>query len=532
MSHSHESLPAFSSTSSSLNPSHTDAATATSPARRSFTLHSFSRSTVLVMADQAVTVATRTEEVVSVQAPKGKDAEVADKNLAAKSDAGASAAAASSSPPAPSAFASLYLSRPVDDFHVHLRDGPDVLESVLRHMLTRPSAGPFAPAMLARALVMPNLNPPVTNAEEAMSYRQRILTALDSFEKKRQIAWRDHPDAHTTLLPLDFDPLMSLYLTDATTPEIITAAKATGVVYACKLYPKGATTHSNAGVTDIMALLPVFRTMAENDLLLLVHGESTDPAVDIFDRESAFLPVIQSILSQVPKLRVVLEHVSTAAGVRFVAEKSRAGARIAATLTAHHLGLNRNALFDGGLNPSVFCLPILKAEADRLALLDAVFGIDEASKAAAAAAPAAAPVAAAGASSSSTDAPLSFPSSSCSPYLFAGTDSAPHPRSAKEKCCGCAAGCFTAHASVELYAEAFEAHALLRGIPTSQWHRRLERFLTEDGALFYGLRQNLPREIMLRRQEWSVPETMEFGSQQIVPVRAGKKIQWSVQPSA
>lgn len=476
------------------------------------------------MADQAIAAAD-TQEVGSVPSPSAKDeAKEAQPNPAGLS-LSVPASSDSSAVAAPSPFACLYLSRPVDDFHVHLRDGPEVLESVLRHTLTRASAGPFAPAMVARALVMPNLQPPVTNGEEAMSYRQRILAALESFEKKRQIAWRDHPDAHTTLLPLDFDPLMSLYLTDATTPEIIAAAKATGVVYACKLYPKGATTHSAAGVTDIMALLPVYRAMAEADLLLLVHGESTDPAVDIFERESAFLPVIRSILSQVPKLRVVLEHVTTAAGVRFVGELSRAGARIAATLTAHHLSLNRNALFEGGLNPSVFCLPILKAETDRLALLDAIFGIDEAGKAAAAAAPAPAPAAAS--SSASTPAPVV---SSCSPFLFAGTDSAPHARSAKEKSCGCAAGCFTAHASVELYAEAFEAHAALRGIPASQWHRRLERFLTEDGAQFYGLKANLPREIILRRQEWNVPDTLEFGAHTIVPIRGGKKIAWSVQP--
>ena len=493
---------------------------------------------VLIMADsKPLAAAAHTQEAAaSVQAPKKEGTEVhaeAKSDVVGASSAGSSlSSSASSSPPAPSPFASLYLSRPVDDFHVHLRDGAEVLESVLRHTLTRPSAGPFAPAMVARALVMPNLNPPVMNAEEAMSYRQRILGALASFEKKRQIAWRDHPDAHTTLLPLDFDPLMSLYLTDATTPEMLTAAKATGVVYACKLYPKGATTHSNAGVTDIMALLPVFRSMAELDLLLLIHGESTDQAVDIFDREGAFLPVVGSILSQVPKLRVVLEHVSTAAGVRFVAEKHRAGARIAATLTPHHLLLNRNALFEGGLNPNVFCLPVLKAEADRLALLDMLFGIEEGTKpTAATAAPAtAAPVTAGASASSSGAAVAANPLSSCSPFLFAGTDSAPHARPAKERCCGCAAGCFTAHASVEFYAEAFEAHARLRGIQPSAWHRRLERFLTEDGAAFYGLRQNFPREIMLTRQEWTVPEAMEFGEHTIVPVRAGKKIQWSVRP--
>jgi dihydroorotase len=251
----------------------------------------------------------------------------------------------------------------------------------------------------------------------------------------------------------------------------------------------------HAGVTNVLALVPTFRAMADHDFLLLVHGESTDPTVDIFEREAAFLPTLASVIEAVPTLRIVLEHVSTAAGVQFVAERARKGSRLAATLTVQHLLLSRNALFAGGLNSSIYCLPILKHENDRRALWDALLG----------------------------------EGAEGSPFLFAGTDSAPHPRANKEKACGCAAGCFTAHASLELYTEAFETAAAERNIPTAVWQRRLERFLCEDGARFYGLPLNEPRAIVLDKQEWKVADEMPFGSAAtVIPLRAGQTIKWRI----
>jgi len=411
-------------------------------------------------------------------------------STAAAAGVDASASAASSASPA-----SLSLARPADDLHVHLRDGDGALEDLLRAMLTRPtgdSKNSGIPAPVARALVMPNLQPPVTTGKLAEEYRQRILAALARVNARRAA---EAPDG-ASVEPLHFTPLMSLYLTDATTPQDIIEAKVHGVV-ACKLYPQGATTHSSAGVTNVLALLPTFHAMAEAGLLLLVHGESTDPAVDIFDREAAFLPTLAAVIEAAPNLRIVLEHMTTARGVQFVAEHARRGARVAATLTAHHLLLSRNALFAGGLNPALYCLPILKRESDRQALLDAV---------------------------------LSTTGEGEGCYLFAGTDSAPHPHANKEKACGCAAGCFTAHATIELYAEAFEAAAAERGIPAPVWQRRLERFLCEDGARFYGMPLNEPRAVVLDKQPWQVPASMPFGDATVVPLRAGQSIGWRIRP--
>lgn len=437
---------------------------------------------------------------------------------------------------AASASTSLTLSRPMDDLHLHLRDG-EVLVDLLRHLLVRPSI-PFAPAPVARAIVMPNLQPPVTTAQRAADYRGRIMQALDEVEKQRQeeYAKSDERTAGAHLAPLSFTPLMTLYLTDHTSPQDIRDAHATGFVYACKLYPKGATTHSNEGVTDILALVPTLRCMAEVGMLLLIHGESTDPSVDIFDREEAFLSTLARLIEAVPTLRIVLEHATTAAGVAFVRKHSAAGVSIAATLTPQHLLLNRNALFEGGLNPAVYCLPILKPETDRRALMDAIMeGAD------------------------------GLDADKLPPFLFAGTDSAPHARANKEKSCGCAAGCFTAHASIELYAEAFEAAARERNIPAAVWQRRLESFLCSNGATFYKQPLNEAASIRVEKKAWSVPSTLvsadksttlensllcihrkshhlslcvlvcccashmqPFGSSSLIPMRAGNTIAWSL----
>lgn len=340
----------------------------------------------------------------------------------------------------------LELPRP-DDWHLHLRDG-EALRSVLPHTARR----------FARAIVMPNLRPPVTTTAQALAYRARILEAL--------------PPA----LVGRFTPLMALYLTEATTPAEIFAARASGVVHAVKLYPAGATTHSDAGVREISRVTPVLEAMRECGLPLLVHAEVTDPNVDVFDREAVFLRrELAPVLGRVPGLRVVVEHVTTADAVEFV---RAAGSDVAATITAHHLLYSRNAMFAGGLRPHMYCLPVLKRERHREALVAAAIGGEA--------------------------------------KFFLGTDSAPHPRSAKESACGCA-GIYTAHAGLELYAEAFAAAGALD---------RLAGFACEFGPRFYGLPVNAER-VTLTDEPWDVPESYPLGDGgEVVPLRAGARVGW------
>ena len=339
---------------------------------------------------------------------------------------------------------SLTLRRP-DDWHLHLRDGA-ALAAVL----------PATARQFARAIVMPNLRPPVTTAAAAVAYRGRILAALPAGSA--------------------FEPLMTLYLTDNTPPEEIARAKAAGVV-ALKLYPAGATTNSDAGVTDIRKTYRTLEAMQREGLLLLVHGEVTDGEIDIFDREAVFIDrVMQPLRREFPALKVVFEHITTADAAQYVAE---AGPLTAATITAHHLLYNRNALFIGGLRPHYYCLPVLKKERHRQAL-----------------------VAAATAGSSK---------------FFLGTDSAPHAAALKEQSV-CGAGCYTAPAALELYAEAFEAAGALD---------RLEGFASEHGPRFYGLPLN-EGTVTLERRPFTLPETLPFGDTVIKPLRAGETLAWSL----
>jgi len=340
-------------------------------------------------------------------------------------------------------LSALVIRRP-DDWHLHLRDGA-ALAAVL----------PFTAARFARAIVMPNLDPPVTTAAAALAYRERILGALPAGAR--------------------FEPLMTLYLTDRTPVEEIARAKAAGCVLGCKLYPAGATTHSAAGVTDVRHLDAVLERMEELDLVLQVHGEVTDPAVDVFEREARFIDtVLAPLAARHARLRIVFEHITTRAAVEFVLN-GRAG--IAATVTPQHLLMNRNALFAGGLRPHHYCLPVLKAEEDRAALLAAVVR--------------------------------------GSPRFFLGTDSAPHTRAAKEAACGCA-GIFSAHAAIELYAEAFAAAGALD---------KLEPFASAHGADFYRLPRN-SGTITLLPEPWEVPAHYPFGTGELVPLRAGERIAW------
>ena len=340
-------------------------------------------------------------------------------------------------------MSALVIRRP-DDWHLHLRDGA-ALAAVL----------PFTAARFARAIVMPNLDPPVTTAAAALAYRERILGALPAGAR--------------------FEPLMTLYLTDRTPVEEIARAKAAGCVLGCKLYPAGATTHSAAGVTDVRHLDAVLERMEELDLVLQVHGEVTDPAVDVFEREARFIDtVLAPLAARHARLRIVFEHITTRAAVEFVLN-GRAG--IAATVTPQHLLMNRNALFAGGLRPHHYCLPVLKAEEDRAALLAAVVR--------------------------------------GSPRFFLGTDSAPHARAAKEAACGCA-GIFSAHAAIELYAEAFAAAGALD---------KLEPFASAHGADFYRLPRN-SGTITLLPEPWEVPAHYPFGTGELVPLRAGERIAW------
>ena len=337
----------------------------------------------------------------------------------------------------------LTLTQP-DDWHLHLRDGV-ALAAVL----------PDTARQFARAIVMPNLKPPVTTTELARAYRERILAVLP--KKSR------------------FDPLMTLYLTDNTPAQEIERAKASGFVHGVKLYPAGATTHSDAGVTQLSRCHAVFETMQRLRMPLLVHGEVTDPHVDVFDRERAFIDTqLAPLMVRFPDLRVVLEHITTADAVKFVLDS---GPNIAATITAHHLLYNRNAMFAGGMRPHYYCLPVLKRETHREALIEAA--------------------------------------TSGNPKFFLGTDSAPHAKSAKESACGCA-GMYTAHAALELYAEAFEkVHKL----------DKLEAFASFYGADFYGLPRNMEK-ITLEKTAWTVPPELPLGDSVVVPLRAGENMSW------
>ena len=339
----------------------------------------------------------------------------------------------------------LTLIRP-DDWHLHLRDGPqmaDVLADTARGF--------------ARASVMPNLRTPVRSTQEALAYRGRILAAL--------------PEGAA------FEPLMTLYLTDDTPPEEIALAKRSGHVHGVKLYPAGATTNSDSGVTRLSRCFHTLEKMEEQGMPLLVHGEVTDPEVDVFDREPVFIEeVLGPLLERFPNLKVVLEHITTREAAQFV---EVTGANVAATITAHHLLLNRNALFLGGIRPHHYCLPVLKREAHREALVAAA--------------------------------------TSGNAKFFLGSDSAPHARGAKEAACGCA-GIYTAHAALELYAIAFEEAGALD---------RLEGFASRFGAQFYGLPVNRDT-ITLERGDWTVPESLPFGAERLVPLRAGETIPWKI----
>lgn len=333
-----------------------------------------------------------------------------------------------------------------DDWHLHVRDN-EALASVV----------PDTARCFARAIIMPNLKPPVTSTEQALAYRQRVLAAVPP--------------------GIAFEPLMTLYLTDNTTPQEIVKAKTSGMIHAVKYYPAGATTNSDHGVTDITRTYAALEQLAESGMPLLVHGEVTDPAIDIFDREKVFIDrVLLPLVNRYPQLRVVLEHVTTADAVQFVKSSPD---NIAATITPHHLLYNRNAMFKGGIRPHYFCLPVLKRERHREALLDAA--------------------------------------ASGSPKFFLGTDSAPHAVDKKETACGCA-GIYNAHAAIELYAEAFEQQNALD---------KLEAFASRNGPAFYRLPVNT-QQITLEKQDWQVPTSHPLGKDKLIPLRAGETIHWQV----
>lgn len=333
-----------------------------------------------------------------------------------------------------------------DDWHLHVRDDAKIASVV-----------PFTARSFARALIMPNLVPPVRTTADASAYRDQILAAVPP--------------------GVSFEPQMTLYLTDNTTPEEIARAHASGFVRGCKLYPAGATTNSDAGVTDVAKCMPALEKMAELGLVLEVHGEVTHASVDMFDREKLFLErVLQGVVDAVPELKIVMEHITTEDAVAFCEAQ---GANVAATITPQHLLLNRNAMLVGGIRPHLYCLPILKRESHRAAVAKAAV--------------------------------------SGSPKFFLGTDSAPHPRGAKESACGCA-GVFSAHAALAFYAMAFEREGALD---------KLEGFASHHGADFYGVPRN-EGKTTLERVSWTVPETYEFGGDVVVPFYAGEEIPWSV----
>jgi dihydroorotase len=339
----------------------------------------------------------------------------------------------------------LKITRP-DDWHLHLRDG-EQLRAVLPHTAAR----------FGRAIVMPNLKPPVATVKLALEYRERILAVLPR--------------------GADFIPLMTLYLTENTSSDEIRRAKATGHIYAVKYYPAGATTNADSGVTDIRRCERVLEAMAEVGMPLLVHGEVTDPAVDVFDREAVFIDtVLAPLLQRLPSLKVVFEHITTQGAADFVRQ---APANVGATITPQHLLHNRNAIFKGGIRPHFYCLPILKRERDRQALVDAATGGN--------------------------------------PKFFLGTDSAPHAQDQKEHSCGCA-GMYSAHAALELYAEVFEQAGALD---------KLESFASFHGADFYGLPRNSAK-ISLVKRAWTPPASYDFDGSRLVPMRAGEEITWSM----
>jgi dihydroorotase len=339
----------------------------------------------------------------------------------------------------------LTLTRP-DDWHLHVRDG-DALRTVVPHTA----------AQFGRAIIMPNLKPPVTTAAQAVAYRDRIRAAVPA--------------------GMDFDPLMTLYLTDNLPPDEIARAKDAGVV-ALKLYPAGATTNSDAGVTDIRKTYRTLEAMQRAGVLLLVHGEVTSPDIDLFDREAVFIDEqLIPLRRDFPELKIVMEHITTKEAAQYVAE---AGAFTAATLTAHHLLYNRNAIFTGGIRPHYYCLPVLKRETHRQALVAAA--------------------------------------TSGSDRFFLGTDSAPHPAHLKEHAMGCA-GCYTAHAAIEMYAEAFDSVNALD---------KLEAFASFNGPAFYGLPRN-SGTVTLKRESWTTPESFRFGEADLKPLRGGEALPWRLQ---
>lgn len=333
-----------------------------------------------------------------------------------------------------------------DDWHLHLRDSAQMAAVV------GDSARQFA-----RAIVMPNLNPPVRNCSDALAYRERILSALPAGS--------------------NFQPLMTLYLTDDTDVNEIAAASDSEMIHGAKLYPAGATTNSEAGVTDLGKLDPVFESMQKHDLILQIHGEATAPEVDVFDREKVFIDQeLVRIRKDFPELRIVFEHITTRDAVDFV----RAGdSRLAATITPHHLLINRNAIFEGGIRPHHYCLPVAKREQHRQVLIDAASRGEE--------------------------------------RFFAGTDSAPHSQAAKESACGCA-GIYSAHSAIELYAEAFEEAGDFS---------HFESFMSVNGARFYGLPQN-QGSVTLARNAWRVPESLPYPGSDLIPFRAGQTLQWEL----
>lgn len=350
-----------------------------------------------------------------------------------------------------SAAASLTISRP-DDWHLHVRDGA-MLEVVLPHTARQ----------FGRAIIMPNLKPPVTTTEQARAYRQRILAARPA----------QGPGA-------SFEPLMTLYLTDNTSPDDIRRARESGFVHGVKLYPAGATTNSDAGVTDLHKCAATLETLQQVGLPLLVHGEVTDPSVDVFDREKVFIDrMLEPLRRDFPALKIVFEHITTRDAAQYVRDAQAAPGTLGATITAHHLLFNRNAMLVGGIQPHYYCLPVLKREAHRLALVDAA--------------------------------------TSGHPRFFLGTDSAPHPKGLKEHACGCA-GCYTALHALELYAQAFDEAGALD---------RLEGFASFHGADFYGL-PRAAETVTLERATWTLPQAIDAGGASIVPLKAGETLGWKL----
>ncbi|NOQ90859.1 MAG: dihydroorotase [Gammaproteobacteria bacterium] len=332
-----------------------------------------------------------------------------------------------------------------DDWHLHLRDG-DFLNSV----------APFTARQFARAIVMPNLNPPVTTVIQAVEYLDRILAAVGG---------------------TDFEPLMTLYLTDNTPAEEIIAARKSCFIKGLKLYPAGATTNSDAGVTDIRHCDAALEEMQKSGLPLLVHGEVTDPQIDVFDREKVFIDkTLQPLTQRFPELKIVFEHITTKEAADFVMQSAD---NVAATITPQHLLLNRNALFQGGLQPHIYCLPVLKRDTHQQALLEII--------------------------------------RSGHKQFFLGTDSAPHSKLKKESACGCA-GIFSAHAAIEIYATIFEQQGALD---------KLEAFASFNGPDFYGLPRN-SKTITLKKEDWLVPDEYSLGDDTLVPFLAGQTISWKL----